>query len=104
MAAPAVRSVPALATLRIEVKRFRLGAGVVLIFIRVEFSGLMNLRREDYKTVIPTKLFFADFTAFGKNASYTPGDLHVSIRVDSICTPKFRNFTMEVSVRLFNLG
>jgi len=58
MAAPAVRSVPALATLRIEVKRFRLGADAVLIFIQVEFSGLMDLRREDYKTVISNQAFF----------------------------------------------
>src|SRR5262249_5307079 len=62
MAAPAVRSVPALATLRIEVKRFRLGAGTVLIFIRVEFSGLMNLRRGDYEIVIiESSFFFAIF-------------------------------------------
>jgi hypothetical protein len=34
----------------------------------------------------------------------TPGDLHVTIQVDSTCSLKITNFTMEVSVRLFNLG
>jgi hypothetical protein len=62
MAAPAVRSVPALATRRTEVKRFRLNAGAIFIFIRVGFCGLINLRRVDYEIVIiESSFFFAIF-------------------------------------------
>src|SRR5262249_21949233 len=81
MAAPAKTSVPALAMRRIEVKRFRLNAGAVFIFIRVEFSvsefETRRLRDRNY----PTQVFFLIFLKLVKNASYARGDLHMRIKV-----------------------
>jgi hypothetical protein len=58
MAAPAKMSTLALTSRSIEVKRFRLNAGAVFIFL-VLICRLTNLSREDYETVIiGIKLFF----------------------------------------------